>query len=182
MKWLFGGSEAKAEEVKTEEVKVEVKVDQKKDISDVSWGESEGVFPTKNTKNPTEQEKYNPSKWDTDKEKELQKARAGMQYIADNRNKKVWRNSPNLKNKIVKILSEYHKKSTFLEVDKEIKDDLDVKYYFVAPSSNTEHPSLISGKQKIVISYGPFYTNGGDPLKNGCPKGICYINFYKETK
>ena len=54
----------------------------KSNISNISWGETRGLYPTVNVTNSSEFEKYSPEKWDKEKVKELLKARAAIKkYI-----------------------------------------------------------------------------------------------------
>ena len=149
----------------------------KDNISDISWGETSGVYPTKNVDNPTESEKYSPDQWDNKKTDELLKARAAIDLIGNKRNKDVRRTVPNIKNSLIKKLAAYHLKDNFPEVDKEIKDDPDVKFYYLSNEESIETPSINPKywNQKCVKTYGPFYNIGGGDAK----EGAVYIHFYK---
>ena len=149
----------------------------KKNISTVSWGETSGVYPTKNTSNPTEREKYNPKLWDGEKLVQLLEARAGIILVAT-RNKGHHNASPNLDNKIDKMLAAYHLSENLPKANKLIKNDI-VNYFYL---SNTKEKFY--GKNQIdtdyytpvlVLTYGPFYTNGGGDVN----KGEMYIHFFK---
>ena len=145
-------------------------------ISDISWNETAGLYPTKNTTNPSEEEKNNPAEWDSDKLEQLLKARAAITLIAEKRNSIVAKGTFVLDSKN-KILALYHSKDNFPEVDDEIKNDTNVKFYCISHLSPVS-TSAISSKywnQKCVKTYGTFYNNGGGDAR----KGAVYIHFYK---
>ncbi len=150
-------------------------------IANVSWGETQGIYPTKNTSNPSSKELFNPSKWDPEKLDELLKARAAIQLIGTERNTQVRKDDINIKDNIEKILGTYHLKDNFPAVDPEIKNDPDVKFFFLAKENDTKHSAIKTENgwnQSIVKSYGPFYNIGG----GDADAGEIYINFYKATK
>jgi hypothetical protein len=148
------------------------------DLSKASWGETSGLYPVKSA-NPTNKELFDPKKWDPELSKQLQKARAAIQLLTG-RNSYFHDGSPNLKNPIEKMLSEYHMKSGFPDVDTEIKANDNVRFFYLAPTSTTLTPSIDSRyfTPKIVVSYGPFYSIGG----GDAGKGQIYIIFYEAIK
>jgi RHS repeat-associated protein len=164
---------------KQEEQKlVKINADNKGNISQASWGETQGVYPTKNTTNPTAKERYDPSNWDASKTKDLLEARANIDFIAENRNDHLRKDNPDLNDPLIKELASSHLKDNFPEVAPEIKDNKDVKFFFLSADKDAKHTGIGPGwDQKIVKSYGPFYNIGGGDV----PKGAMYINFYSAT-
>jgi len=141
----------------------------KTNISTVSWGETSGIFPTKDNL-------YNPAKWDKEKLKELQKARAGIIEV-EKRNSDVNNASPNMADPLTKKLAAFHLKDNIPEADPEIKNDADVTFFYLASTADTKTPSISTKyyDQKTVKAYGPFYNAGGGDAK----KGDIFIIFYK---
>ena len=150
----------------------------KKNISAVSWGETSGLYPV-TQKNPTNKQLNDPNQWDADLTEQLLKARAAIHLLAD-RNLKRWSANPNLSNTIEKMLASYHLTDNFPEVDTEIKDDSQVKYFYLSSDENATTPSINSKywDQEKVKKYGPFYNIGG----GDAAKGSIYIHFYKAVK
>jgi hypothetical protein len=134
-------------------------------LSEVSWGETSGLYPTKDNK-------YDPSKWDATKTCELLAARAAVHAVGQ-RGEKVHRATPG-KDPIEQKLKPYHFTENFPAVDSEISDT-SVKWFYLSPKSSLDqHPtmsSLISVKK-----YGPFYNIGGGDVA----RGDVYIHFYKK--
>ncbi len=152
------------------------------DISEISWGESSGVYPTENTENPSVNDIYHPSEWNPVSSEELQLARAAMDLIGTERNPDVQRDTPDPNNPYENFLAEnYHDRSKFPEVDPAIKNNPNVDFYQLPIDPNATHPGISpewGWDQSIVKSYGPFWSVG-DPRK-GIPPGPIYINFYEK--
>ena len=100
----------------------------KKNISKVSWGETGGIYPQK-------ENKYNPEKWDKEKLKELQKARAGIIEV-EKRNSDVHKDSPDLENPLVKKLAAYYLSNNLPQADPEIKNDAEVTFFYLGQTKD----------------------------------------------
>jgi hypothetical protein len=144
-------------------------------ISKSSWGETQGVYPTKSM-NPTENEKYNSEKWDENKTNLLLEARSGINFIANNRNSNVQLDSPNMDSNIERSLSTFHMTCNFPSVPYEIKTDPNVTAFYLGKTPYDRHLGLNyeTHNIKIVAAYGPFYNTGGGDVK----EGSMYILFY----
>ena len=151
----------------------------KNKVSKISWGETSGVYPTKNVRNPKNSDIYNPENWDGEKVEELLKARAAIHLIGISRNSNVHKANCNMKG-IEQELATYHLISNLPDVDIEILNDESVKYFYLSPNKTAITPSINTNNydQKCVKTYGPFYNNGGGDV----PKGPVYIHFYKAVK
>ena len=112
----------------------------KKNISEISWGETSGLYPTKNGGKIPNYE--NPVNWDEQKTEELMKARAAIHLIGTRRNTQVFRAKCTLKG-IEKILAKYHLTSNFPPVDAEILNDKDVKFFICHRFRLKQHHQLI---------------------------------------
>jgi hypothetical protein len=141
-------------------------------ISQVSWGETKGMYPTKDNL-------YNPAKWDSDKTLELLKCRAAFHLVVT-RGEKHHTGLPNLNNNIEARLAPYHLTSNFPEVDSEIKDE-GVKWFFLASKAGAKHTAL-NDTQVLVKSYGPLWSNGGGDNADTKAPGYYYWMFYKAKK
>ena len=148
----------------------------KSHISEVSWGETSGIYPTSNVDNPSQADIYNPNNWDSDKLKELLKARAAIHLIGNTRNSNVKKSSCGMRG-IEKTMASYHLTDNFPDVDDEIANDETVRYFYLSPEENVNTTSINSDnyRQECVKTYGPFYNIGGGDV----PKGRVYIHFYK---
>ena len=148
-------------------------------ISKISWGETSGLYPTKNIHNPTNSEMYNPENWDTQKTEELLKARAAIHLIGTTRNTTVHKSTCGMKG-VEQTLATYHLTSNFPDVDAVILNDESVKYFYLSPNPTVSTPSINTEyyNQECVMTYGPFYNNGGGDV----PQGPVYIHFYKAVK
>ena len=148
----------------------------KNNISKISWGETSGIYPTKDVTNPSNSELYSPEKWDSTKTAELLKARAAIHLIGTTRNTHVKKLECKMKN-IEKTLATYHLIDNFPEVDSVIKNDADVRFFYLTSKATKNTPATNPNyyNQKCVKSYGPFYNIG----KGDVPKGPIYIHFYK---
>jgi RHS repeat-associated protein len=148
-------------------------------ISKISWGETSGLYPTKNVHNPKDADLYNTENWDEQKTEELLKARAAIHFIGTKRNSIVHKSNCVMKG-VAKKLATFHLITNFPNVDAEILNDEDVKYFYLSPKSTVATPSINAEDydQKCVKTYGPFYNNGGGDV----PKGPVYIHFYKAIK
>jgi RHS repeat-associated protein len=158
----------------------------KKNISKVSWGETSGLYPVNVKKNskgrnikPKNSELNNPENWDANLLQQLLKARAAINLLSS-RNGQYYASSPNLDDPIDKLLAAYHLTNNFPEVDSEIKDDSEVKYFYLSSDANATTPSISSKywDQRKVKTYGPFYAIGGGDAGTG----LIYIHFYKAIK
>ena len=148
-------------------------------ISKISWGETSGLYPTKDVYNPKSSELYNPDKWDEQKTEELLKARAAIHLIGTKRNSTVRKSNCNMQG-VEKTLATYHLTSNFPDVDPEILNDDNVKYFYLSKEPTTTTPSINSEyyEQECVKTYGPFYNIGGGDV----PKGPVFVHFYKAVK
>lgn len=148
-------------------------------VSDVSWGETQGIYPTKTMK-PSEKELLNPAEWDAEKTEQLMEARANIDFIYNERNPAAHTDKVNLNDKAEKKLAPYHLKDNFPSVAPEIKNDENAKFFYLANKPDATHTGISSKywDQKIVKSYGPFYNRGG----GDAPKGEIYIIFYSVEK
>ena len=134
-------------------------------LSKVSWGETSGLYPTKNNL-------YSPDKWDGPKTCELLKLRSAVHEVAK-RGEKVHEASPGSGN-IEQLLKPYHLVENFPGVDSEIADDKVKWFYLSHLESLTEHPTMST--LTSVKTYGSFYNIGGGDVK----KGDVYVHFYKK--
>jgi len=149
----------------------------KSHLSKTSYGETSGIYPTKNVDNPSQTDIYNPTNWDSDKKQELLKARAAIHLIGTTRNKNVRNATCPTNTTLAKTLAAYHLTDNFPSVDDVIANDNDVKFFYLSSQKKVETPSIDSRyyDQKCVKTYGPFYNVGGGDV----PKGKVYIHFYK---
>lgn len=149
-------------------------------LSEISWGESSSIYPTKDTSAPPDL--YNTENWDKGKLHELLKARHAMHVIGEQRNPDVARGTPKPKDTIEQKMVPYHFIQNFPPLDREITDT-DVKYFFHSPQSTAIHPRIYKGdpsRQELVKTYGPFFNSfSGHPPKT-VPRGPVYLLFYKE--
>lgn len=136
-------------------------------ISEASWGETSGLYPSSYNK-------FNPEKWDIEKTNELLKARAAIDYISKNRNSHLRKSFPRVNDVLEKRLALFHLTENFPEVDIEIKNNSKVKWFYLGSTRNAIHTGLNS-TQKIVKVYGPFYNVGGGDVK----VGDTYLIFYE---
>lgn len=145
-------------------------------LSAVSFGETGGLYPTKNAVNAN---LYSPEKWDEALTSELLKCRAAITLVSG-RGEKCKKNLPNTKNKIERMLAAYHLTDNFPQVDNEIKRDATVKYFYLSPDKNAKHTGINYSNWdiKMVKSYGPFYNIGGGDV----PRGATYVHFYSVKK
>ena len=140
-------------------------------LSEVSWGETSGLYPSS-------EHKYQPDKWDPAKLCELLKTRGAVHEVGK-RGEKVHKSKPRAGDAIEQMLAKYHYTENFPAVDSEIAD-AQVKWFYLSPDADkpAAHPSA-KGSVKVK-SYGAFHNVGGGDVK----KGDTYIHFYKlgETK
>lgn len=134
-------------------------------LSEVSWGETSGLYPTKDNL-------YEPEKWDRPKTCDLLRARAAVRVVGQ-RNPQVHKGTPG-PGAIEQRLKPYHFVENFLALDPEIAD-AGVKWFFLSPQSDKPdvHPATTGTKR--VKTYGSFYNVGGGDVA----KGNVYIHFYK---
>ena len=140
----------------------------KHNISQISWGKTSGLYPTKDGNNTLTL--YNPETWDNQKLEDLLKASAAIHLIGTERNQHVHKTKCNM-NGIEATLATYHLTSNFPEVNPEILNDVNVK-----SEQQVATPSL-GRNQECVKTYGPFYNIGGGDVE----KGPVYIHFYREV-
>jgi len=134
-------------------------------VSEVSWGETSGLYPSS-------ADKYAPEKWDPDKTCELLRARGAIHEVGK-RGEKVHKAKPG-NGGVEKILKPYHFIENFLPLDSEISD-AGVKWFYLSPKSELNtHPTMST--LKWVKKYGPFYNIGGGDVA----RGNAYIHFYKK--
>jgi hypothetical protein len=101
MATLHRQQEEKPEEKKeTEPTPCGTPIKSKDTLSEVSWGETMGIYPS-------EKNKFNPAKWDSKKTCELLKARKTVHEVAT-RGKRVHKGKPDPKDKIHQKLKPYH--------------------------------------------------------------------------
>ena len=133
-------------------------------LSEVSWGETEGLYPSKTNL-------YQPDKWDPASLCKLLAARSALTDVAT-RNGKVRKATPGSSN-IERLLRPYHCVENFPRLDPEIDDEVNWFYLSQAAGTPVSHPGTTG--TKLVKSYGPFYNIGGGDVK----RGDCYLLFYK---
>lgn len=77
-------------------------------------------------------------------------------------------------------MAAYHLTDNFPDVDTEIADDSEVKYFYLSSNKDATTPSISSKywNQQKVKTYGPFYAIGGGDAGSGA----IYIHFYKAVK
>ena len=156
-------AEARLEE--EERIKKGCPVKDKGTLSEVSWGETSGLYPTKDNK-------YTPDKWDTGKTCELLRMRGAVHTVGQ-RGESVHKAKPG-DGEIEKKLKPYHFIENFLSRDPEITDP-NVKWFYLGakPDKPDTHPGTTGTTR--VKTYGSFYNIGGGDV----PKGDVYIHFYK---
>ncbi len=136
-------------------------------ISEVSWGETEGLYPVLSSN-----EKYNLDKWIKKSTLNLLKARAAIDLIYNTRNSYCETKSPDLSNNLINKLAAYHLTDNFPTVDLEIMNNNNVSYFYMDSNPNHEH-TAINQTQRIVKRYGPFY--------DITTRKKLYIIFYEAT-
>jgi hypothetical protein len=154
-------------EVKEEggEIKSDCPVNTTGTISEVSWGETSGIYPGKDNK-------WVPSKWDGSKLCELLRLRGAIHEVGK-RGEKVHKAKPG-NSAIEKKLKPYHYIENFLPLDVEISDS-GVKWFYLSPKIDLQtHPTM--SKLVWAKKYGPFYNIGGGDVKDG----DIYVHFYKQ--
>lgn len=135
-------------------------------LSEVSWGETSGLYPS-------EQNKYQPAKWDPAKTCELLKLR-GAVHAVGGRGQSVHKGKPKAGDKIEQMLKVYHLTENFPALDSEISDT-EVKWFYLSSDATTPevHPGT-TGTMKVK-TYGGFHNVGGGDVK----KGDVWVHFYK---
>lgn len=135
-------------------------------LSEVSYGETSGLYPTKDNK-------YDPDKWDATKTCDLLKARGAVHTVGQ-RGESVHKARPSATDPIEQKLKKYHFTENFPALDAEISDAT-VKWFYLSPNADkpVSHPA-VSGSERVK-SYGSFYNIGGGDVK----KGDVYIHFYR---
>ena len=138
-----------------------------KTLSDVSWGETQGLYPGSRNL-------YQPDKWDPNNLCVLLRARAAVHDVAT-RNSRVHR-STRFRNQVERRLRPYHCVENFPQVDAEITPE--VKWFYLSKLAHgpDAHPGLEQASE-IAKSYGPFHAVGG----GDAGKGMVYIHFYRLT-
>ncbi|HUP43077.1 MAG TPA: DUF4157 domain-containing protein [Thermoanaerobaculia bacterium] len=132
-------------------------------LSEVSWGETSGLYPS--SKN-----KYDPSKWDAAKTCELLRMRGAVHAVGQ-RGERVHKGKPKENDSIEQKLKSYHLVENFPALDPQIKD-AGVKWFYLSPSAESSHPG-IKGEQRVK-SYGKFYNIGGGDVA----RGDVYVHFF----
>lgn len=134
-------------------------------LSETSWGETSGLYPTKDNK-------YDPTKWDPAKTCELLKAR-GAVHTVGGRGQRVHKAKPG-SGAIEQKLKPYHFVENFPAVDAEIADP-QVKWFYL--STQADKPDVHPGTTgtELVKSYGSFHNSGGGDVK----AGDVWIHFYR---
>ena len=135
-------------------------------LSEVSWGETSGLYPS-------DQNKYQPDKWDAAKTCELLKLR-GAVHAVGGRGQSVHKGKPKAGDKIEQMLKVYHLTENFPALDTEISDT-EVKWFYLSSDATTPlvHPGT-TGTIKVK-TYGSFHNVGGGDVK----KGDVWVHFYK---
>ena len=133
-------------------------------LSEVSWGETAGIYPTANNK-------YQPDKWDPDKTCELLKMRGAVHAVGQ-RGESVHRGKPKDNDPLEQKLKTYHLTENFPALDPKI-NDTKVKWFFLSEKSQDMHPGI--SNEERVKTYGPFYNIGG----GDAAKGDIYVHFFK---
>lgn len=135
-------------------------------LSEVSWGETSGLYPS-------DQNKYQPDKWDPAKTCELLKMRGAVHAVGQ-RGQSVHKSKPKAGDAIEQKLKVYHLTENFPALDSEISDT-EVKWFYLSAQSDGPevHPGTTGTTR--VKGYGSFYNIGGGDVK----KGDCYVHFYK---
>ena len=132
-------------------------------LSEVSWGETSGLYPTADNK-------YDPDKWDAAKTCDLLRLRGAIHAVGQ-RGEKVHKAKPG-SSAIEKKLKPYHLTENFPALDSEISN-AKVKWFYLSSKSDLAvHPTMKS--LKWAKKYGPFYNNGGGDV----PRGNTYVHFY----
>ncbi|MBC8028989.1 MAG: DUF4157 domain-containing protein [Pyrinomonadaceae bacterium] len=135
-------------------------------LSEVSWGETSGLYPS-------DQNKFQPDKWDQTKTCELLKMRGAIHAVGQ-RGQSVHKGKPKAGDPIEQKLKVYHLVENFPAVDSEISDT-EVKWFYLSADSDKPevHPGTTGTTR--VKGYGSFYNIGGGDAK----KGDVYVHFYK---
>jgi len=135
-------------------------------LSEVSWGETAGLYPT-------EENKFQPEKWNQAKTCELLEVRGALHAVAQ-RGESVRKGTPKESDALEQKLKVYHLIENFPALDSAISDT-EVKWFFLSPDSDKPavHPAT-TGTMRVK-TYGSFYNIGGGDVK----KGDVYIHFYK---
>jgi hypothetical protein len=141
-------------------------------ISRVSFGETGGLYPTKNGQKGS---LYQPKDWDEQMTAQLLKCRAAITLVAG-RGERHKTALPNTSNAVERMLAAYHLTDNFPPVDIEIASDPTVRFFFLSPKKDAKHTGLNydNWDVKMVKAYGPFYNVGGGDV----PKGPTYVLFY----
>ncbi len=157
-------AEARLEE--EERIRSGCPVNDKGTLSEVSWGETSGLYPTKDNK-------FQPDKWDRAKTCELLRARGAVHAVGQ-RGESVHKDTPNSSDPIEQKLKIYHFTENFLSLDPEIADP-GVKWFFLStkPDEPEVHPGT-TGTERVK-TYGSFYNIGGGDV----PVGDVYLLFYR---
>jgi hypothetical protein len=142
---------------------LEVRTTGKLTLSEVSWGETAGIYPGR-------EHLYQPDRWDQPKLIELLKARSAVTDVAT-RNHAVRKAKPS-GGHIDQMLRPYHCTENFPA--KDVAIDGEVKWFYLSSNARTplSHPGT-SGTV-IVKTYGPFYNSGGGDVE----PGDVYLHFY----
>ena len=135
-------------------------------LSEVSWGETSGLYPSN-------QNKFQPEKWDQTKTCELLKMRGAIHAVGQ-RGQSVHKSKPKESDPIEQKLKVYHLTENFPAIDTEISDT-EVKWFYL--SSFADKPDVHPGTTGTmrVKGYGKFYNIGGGDVD----PGDVWVHFYK---
>ncbi|HEX8489377.1 MAG TPA: DUF4157 domain-containing protein [Chthoniobacterales bacterium] len=155
---------AEARQAEEERIQAGCPVKSEGTLSEVSWGETAGLYPSKDNL-------YDPSKWDGAKKCELLRLRGALHAVGQ-RGESVHRGRPG-SGAVEQKLKPYHFIENFLSLDPEIAK-AEVRFFYLSKHAalNT-HPTM--GTLIWVKKYGPFFNVGGGDV----PKGDVYVHFYK---
>jgi hypothetical protein len=138
-------------------------------LSQVSWGETGGLYPTDKAGSL-----YNPAKWDAAKVCDILTMRAGV-HLVGGRGQSVHKASPPAGDAFAQSIKKYHFVENFPSADAAVADT-EVKWFYLSNAADTpaSHPSVPASTK--VKSYGSFYNVGGGDV----PKGATWVHFYKK--
>jgi hypothetical protein len=160
-----GFGDLKAHEAELERIQEGCPVKSEGTLSEVSWGETSGLYPSK-------ENIYAPEKWDAPKKCELLRLRGAIHAVGQ-RGNKVHTGTPG-KDPFEQKLKPFHLVENFLLLDPEIANE-EVKWFYLSNQADLPtHPTMSS--LVWVKKYGPFHNVGGGDV----PKGDVYVHFYKQ--
>ena len=155
---------AEARQAEEERIEQGCPVKNEGTLSEVSWGETSGLYPSKDNL-------YDPTKWDGAKKCELLRLRGALHAVGQ-RGERVHRGRPG-SGPVEQKLKPYHFIENFLSLDPEIAK-AEVRFFYLSnQAALTTHPTMST--LIWVKKYGPFFNVGGGDV----PKGDVYVHFYK---